>query len=339
MADITHLFKATIKAVKVRQKAAQTSETEREAIFPKRPKLDDDFDVRAREIVKNVTTLKEFLLEHRKAYLSFGNYLDDGRRALTDVERDQLDVDAENYTKICHETLGSLKVSTLKKASTPTMPLTGQRVLHRQVVITLLEAYLKAVCRLHSEQRAIRIKRAVDQRRIGRLEPERSAVASSHIETRTPSSAPGDGRARSEVMPGDSGDTNGGQRATRGDFVEDLAPSDEAEDITEEDARQFMLENQQMYNEFSSMSKEVKRIESKVVEISKLQELFTEKVLEQDRDIDRINETVMNSTINVMTGNEDVREAMKNNAGLRVYILFFLLVMTFTMLFLDWYND
>lgn len=42
---------------------------------------------------------------------------------------------------------------------------------------------------------------------------------------------------------------------------------------------------------------------------------------------------------NIKDGNEEIRKAIQNRASIRVYILFFLLVMAFTLLFLDWYNE
>ena len=53
----------------------------------------------------------------------------------------------------------------------------------------------------------------------------------------------------------------------------------------------------------------------------------------------RIGENLTGTTENLQMANEQIREAIKNNAGFRVWILFFLVVMTFSLLFLDWYND
>jgi syntaxin 18 len=89
----------------------------------------------------------------------------------------------------------------------------------------------------------------------------------------------------------------------------------------------------------NSLTEEVKQIESKVVRIAELQEIFTEKVLQQDKDIDRIASTVIGTTENIKDANEQIRQAIQRNAGLRVWILFFLVVMSFALLFLDWYND
>lgn len=59
----------------------------------------------------------------------------------------------------------------------------------------------------------------------------------------------------------------------------------------------------------------------------------------QKTDIERIATTVIGATENVKDGNEQVKQSIQRNAGLRVYVLFFLIVMSFTLLFLDWYND
>lgn len=110
------------------------------------------------------------------------------------------------------------------------------------------------------------------------------------------------------------------------------------EELSAEDIQMFELENAQLYNELNTVTEEIKQIESKVVHIAELQEVFTEKVLDQDKDLDKLMTTVVGSTENVKEANEQIRQAIQRNAGLRVWALFFLLVMSFSLLFLDWYN-
>lgn len=59
----------------------------------------------------------------------------------------------------------------------------------------------------------------------------------------------------------------------------------------------------------------------------------------QKHDIERIANAVVGTTENVKDANEQIKQAIQRNAGVRVYVLFFLLVMSFTLLFLDWYNE
>ena len=88
-----------------------------------------------------------------------------------------------------------------------------------------------------------------------------------------------------------------------------------------------------------SLKDDVQQIETKVVKIAELQQIFTEKVLQQKDDIETIASNTVRASENINDGNEEIRKAIQNRASIRVYILFFLLVMAFTLLFLDWYNE
>lgn len=67
--------------------------------------------------------------------------------------------------------------------------------------------------------------------------------------------------------------------------------------------------------------------------------LLSFQVTIQKTDIERIVTTVVGATENIKDANEQIKQAIQRNAGLRVWVLFFLIVMSFTLLFLDWYND
>ena len=101
----------------------------------------------------------------------------------------------------------------------------------------------------------------------------------------------------------------------------------------------FEQENEKMYQDLMNLKDDIQQIETKVVKIAELQEIFTEKVLQQRDDIDTIAANAVAATENVKDGNEELRRAIQRNASVRVYVLFFLLVMSFTLLFLDWYNE
>nr|KAF6393914.1 syntaxin 18 [Pipistrellus kuhlii] len=111
------------------------------------------------------------------------------------------------------------------------------------------------------------------------------------------------------------------------------------EELSPEEIQMFEQENQRLIGEMNSLFDEVRQIEGKVVEISRLQEVFTEKVLQQEAEIDSIHQLVVGATENIKEGNEDIREAIKNNAGFRVWVLFFLVMCSFSLLFLDWYDS
>lgn len=115
--------------------------------------------------------------------------------------------------------------------------------------------------------------------------------------------------------------------------------NDEEDVLSAEDMQLFEAENVHIYNLLQGVSEEVEQIEKNVVDIAQLQDIFTEKVAMQQHNIERIVSAVVGTTENVKDANEQIRQATQRNAGLRVWSLFFLLVMSFSLLFLDWYYD
>uniref|UniRef100_A0A8C5E8Q3 Syntaxin-18 n=1 Tax=Gouania willdenowi TaxID=441366 RepID=A0A8C5E8Q3_GOUWI len=254
-ADITLLFKASVKTVKTRNKAIGIGFDSTKEDILKRGRKKSGFSQKAKEVITNITKLKDFLLLHRKDYVSAGSLISSELSRMTDNERDQIDQDAQIFMRTCAEAIKQLRNEVEKQV------MSAQVKEHRGAVLDLIEVYLKGVCKLYSEQRAIRVKRMFEQ------------------------------------------------------------------------------ENQRLISEMNSLVDEVRQIEGKVVEISRLQEIFSEKVLQQETEIDSIHQLVVGATENVKEGNEDIREAIKNNAGFRVWILFFLVMCSFSLLFLDWYDS
>ncbi|ELU09741.1 hypothetical protein CAPTEDRAFT_127156 [Capitella teleta] len=304
MTDITNLFRATVKTVRTRQKKDKPIVDQ--SIIGSSKKR-GEFAVKSRNVVVGITKLRDFLLEHQKEYLSGSNALGWERSTLTDADRDQIDNNAQVIIRTCSEAIKILRNEAFMNKLQP------QVEEHRKSALALIDGYLKAVCKVYSEQKAIRVKRVVDKRRIARLEP-------------------GKRKTPDPTEYGNPQNDEGGKPSA------DKNSDEEEDEISPEEAQMFAVENEQLFDEMNSLVDDVKNIEGKVVEISRLQEIFADKILEQDSDINRIAETVVGTTENIKDANEEIREAIKNNAGMRVWILFFLTVCSFSLLFLDWYN-
>ncbi|KAK7109974.1 syntaxin-18-like [Littorina saxatilis] len=328
MADVTNAFKATVKAVKSRLKSQGNAAGDSVTNILPTAKHRGEFETKAREVTKSITKLRDFLLQHRKDYVNAGSLLSGHLSSMSDAERDQLDNDAQNIIKTCRETIHRFRQEAQKQKVHP------QVKEHRAIVIFVIDAYLKAVCRIYSEQKAVRVKRVVDKKKISRLEPDKKRSHVARLQT---------GHKAEEAAGVAKKDTRAtGEKASRPQTV-DLPPEkpsyeDTDTDISPEEAQMFEQENKALYDEMNSMVEDVRQIEGKVVEIAQLQEIFTEKVLEQDKQIDMISTTVVGASINVKDANEEIREAIKKKAEFRVWILFFLVVCSFSLLFLDWYN-
>uniref|UniRef100_A0A8C8DEC8 Syntaxin-18 n=1 Tax=Oryzias sinensis TaxID=183150 RepID=A0A8C8DEC8_9TELE len=320
--DITLLFKASVKTVKTRNKAIGIGfDSTKDEIF-KRSRTKSGFTQRAKEVITNITKLKDFLLQHRKDYISAGSLISSDLTRMTDGERDQIDQDAQIFMRTCSEAIKQLRGEVEKQAAP------AQIKEHRGAVLDLVETYLKGVCRVYSEQRAIRVKRMVDKKRLSRLTPERSSRPEKTLEV-----APTEEKTIIEESSEKS------ISEVQGSAVSLWEEGRVEDELSPEEIQMFEQENQRLVSEMSSLVDEVRQIEGKVVEISRLQEIFSEKVLQQESEIDNIHQLVVGATENVKEGNEDIREAIKNNAGFRVWILFFLVMCSFSLLFLDWYDS
>ncbi|XP_071828610.1 syntaxin-18-like [Apostichopus japonicus] len=322
MADITSLFKASVKTVRTRNKALGLGKENGKSLLLPHSRQKSDFSQKTKEVVGSITKLRDFLLKHQKEYINASSHLSSTVSLMSDSERDQIDQDAQDIIKTCSDSIRLIKGEAQRQK------VSDQVKGHREAVLELLDAYLKGVCRIYSEQRAIRVKRVVDKKRISRLQPEQIIMSKPSI-TSTQRQLGEEGSSNTQSSEANQVALEETEANERLDFDEEFTP---------EEMEAFQLENQSLFNEMTNLVDEVRQIEGKVVEITKLQEVFAEKVLTQSADIDRIAETAMKTTENIKQGNEDVRQAIKNTASLRVWILFFLVMCSFSLLFLDWYS-
>lgn len=327
--DITTLFKACVKTVRTRNKAFGVNDTDKNRIFGTKTQK-SEFTLGAKEVLGQITRLRDFLLEHRKAYLNFASHLSDTPQML-DVERDKIDAGAQRIMNTCSHLIQDFKKVFQKLDGSP------QVLEHRRAVLDLVEDYLKAVCKIYSEQRAIRVKRTLEIQKMSKLEMDSKRHNEFPVIQPTSSNSE---LSEPEEIKNSIHEESSPKKPRNMSNSNDTPPFFSDDDqLSSEEMQIFESENAQLYNELNSLTEEVKQIEGKVVKIAELQKIFTEKVLHQEKDIDRIATTVIGTTENVKDANEQIRQAIQRNAGLRVWILFFLAVMSFALLFLDWYND
>jgi len=328
--DVSALFRASVKTVNLRNKELGTSIENNLKILPKKIKPKSFFYMKAKAVIEQIFKLRELLLENHKAYLNFSNYLP-GAPHITDAERDKIDAGAQSIISTC-----SQLIKELKREVAASTEISQQNIEHREVILLLIEEYLKNVCKIYSEQKAMRVKRAMETRKIAKLLLDPKSIIDHPIIE--------DKRSALNIMEksvddrGNKNDSNESSPMKIQEINGDVNTLTYEEELSAEDIQIFESENEQLYNELNTITEEVRQIESKVVHIAELQEIFTEKVLDQDKDLDRLTTTVVGSTENVKEANDQIRQAIQRNAGLRAWILFFLLVMSFSLLFLDWYN-
>jgi syntaxin 18 len=161
--DQTGVFKTLVKTLRTSRKS------QNDAIIPRARTL-PPFARKTKEVVENITKLRDFLLKHRHDYINAAGHLTGEASQLTEQDRDQIDVEAQKYMKACSTLIANLRIEGSKEQ------VTDQQRIHREAVYGLLEGYLRDVCKLYSQQRAVRIKRVVEKKRISRLQSETSRL-------------------------------------------------------------------------------------------------------------------------------------------------------------------
>ena len=101
--------------------------------------------------------------------------------------------------------------------------------------------------------------------------------------------------------------------------------------------QQLEQENAQLFSSLSTHLSQLHQAESTASSISHLLTLFHTRVLEQSEQIERIEGNVVDSVALVERGVEQLRKAATRGASFRMMVMFMILLLSFCLLFLDWY--
>lgn len=322
--DKTGLFRDILKDVQNRGDFDKPGPDKNRILKSSQRPQKDPLEIKAHAILEHTSELNSFLSQNRDSYVDVLNR-EYSSNAMTDLDRDKIDAGANALIRTINGLVGEFKKN-LKSRMTK---LSVQHTSHLEAVGDILDGNLKSACHKYSEQKAIRVQKELEIQKLSRLEIKARKASASRELVNNNGDIPEEVMEVEEERP---------KAATKYNWALDDDDQDD-QDMTLEEMQLFERENEKMYDNLMSLKDDVQKIESKVIKIAELQEIFTEKVLQQKDDIDLISANAVASTENVKDGNEEIRKAIQSNASMRVYILFFLLVMSFTLLFLDWYNE
>nr|XP_028961487.1 syntaxin-81 isoform X2 [Malus domestica] len=90
--------------------------------------------------------------------------------------------------------------------------------------------------------------------------------------------------------------------------------------------------------ELTGLLDAVQETETKMAEMSALNHLMSTHVLQQAHQIEQLYDQAVEATTNVEFGNKEISKAIQRNSSSRTFLLLFLFVLTFSILFLEWYS-
>ncbi|CAJ0589587.1 unnamed protein product [Cylicocyclus nassatus] len=301
-------------------------------------------------IGRDLTELQQVVLSRRRGYLSFNSPM----RVMGESERDAFDKDTQ-------KALSQLEaaIRRLKGYVDGNTLLTDEKKL-LLLVVDSLQSYLKRTAKIVTDMRTIRVHNTANQQRMQRLyclveakqrrSQGRDGFVGDNNIRRSSAEATNLRYRRNKPEkeekhgPNEESEVKSGTDAQSGWDLGSAAPEDalpdesELSNLSPQDRTQLMVENERMFDRFSHVHAQIEGLETQIAEIQRLQEAFSEKVMDQEKDIEIINEQALHTSENLKDGNEWIRQAISNSAGRRVVVLFCIIVITFTLLFLDWYN-
>ncbi|XP_050080768.1 syntaxin-18 [Anopheles maculipalpis] len=331
--DITSLFKASVKTVRLKLPPHSIPQLDKNRILQKK-KATPEVWGKAKTLKQQVTLLRNFLLENRVAYMQLAEHLKNSAPQMTNDERDLIDRETEKTLADAAMLIASLR------HECNALQTDRQVKEFLALVIDSLYEYANGIRKIAQEQKQFRHRRQLETLQYIKLQPK---MKTDPYTKPLLDVVPQEKESRTRVESGD-GSRSAAADKSMSQTVEDMQDSSmyeeyENNDLSPEDIQMFESENVQLYNELKGLSEEVEQIQRNVADITQLQDIFTEKVTLQNTDIDRIATNVIGTTENMKDANEQIKQAIQRNAGLRVWVMFFFIVMSFTLLFLDWYNE
>ncbi|CAG9531217.1 unnamed protein product [Cercopithifilaria johnstoni] len=330
--------------------------------------------VEAQRIRRKLITLRNMVVSERKNYISdighsrrlIASYTD----SMSDFERDELDAKIEEMIRNCIKSIQALQHKI--NSSNLRAPDEGP---HLFEVLRMLGKHLNATTKIVAEMRALRTKKISNMRRTCRLatlaqlysmkrhktltQPSANENSTETISLKSNISSISDSMLSDAIIFGKDGlrkrilqntdikedgirksEHDGWSDVQIFDFqeVEQADDVDSLNNLDDDERTQLVIENGRLYSQSLQVDNDIQKVEKQMAELYQLQETFAEKVSEQEKDINVVNETTLLTVENIRVGNEQIRQAIQNMASRRVILLFCIIVLTFTLLFLDWYN-
>ncbi|KAM0933983.1 putative SNARE-complex protein Syntaxin-18 [Dioscorea sansibarensis] len=263
------------------------------------------FTKAALKTLSGINELERFIVKHRKDYV--------GLHRTTEQERDDIEHEVSIFIKSCKDQIDVLKngIHEEEKSGNARTWLNmrdggpnADVVAHKHGVVLILSEQLHAVTAQFDQLRSVRFQDAVNK-----AMPRRKMNKISNIKS-------------SESLPSDAAVIR--EHLSSG-------PVRIQDQLLDDETRALQVE-------LTSLLDAVQETETKMVEMSALNHLMSTHVLQQAQQIEQLYEQAVEATMNVERGNKELSQAIQRNSSSRTFLVLFLFVLTFSILFLDWYS-
>lgn len=252
-------------------------------------------------------------MKHRRDYVDL--------HRTTEQERDNIEHEVGVFVKACKEQIDILKNrihEEEKNGGAKTWLGTRDAssrldlIAHQHGVVLILSERLHSVTAQFDRLRSMRFQDAIN-----RAMPRKKIQKKPEIKPAEPSKS-------NLVLKSDV--------SKIGDQEVSTAPMRVQEQLLDDETRALQVE-------LTSLLDAVQETETKMMEMSALNHLMSTHVLQQAQQIQYLYDQAVEATNNVERGNKELSQAIQRNSSSRTFLLLFFFVLTFSVLFLDWYNN
>mmetsp|Transcript_12614 Transcript_12614/g.30444 ORF Transcript_12614/g.30444 Transcript_12614/m.30444 type:complete len:321 (+) Transcript_12614:90-1052(+) len=263
-----------------------------------------------------VRELHAFIAQHRADYLREGND--------SDGIRDGIESEVRLSVKAYQAHIGLLK-STVEETAAGRRE-GAQVVAHLHGVVLILTEYLQRVAASFDECREVRFKKvlAEAEHKRRRAPPPPPPAAPSGAKNAATSSS-----TSTSYPPS-------GEQQTQQQHQQLQQQVQHQQVQQQQQTRLSLSEGDLLVDELTGLVEQVRRAESKVVEMSALSSLFATHVQSQAAQIERLYTQAVESTRHLEGGNVELRKTISRRGDAQLYIAVLLFVATFGLVFLDW---
>ncbi|CAN0909625.1 SYP81 [Linum grandiflorum] len=270
-----------------------------------KPKQLSPFTKAALKTLESIGALEQFMLKHRKDYVDM--------HRTTEQERDGIEQEVSEFIKACKEQIDILKNS-INNEETNAKGWLGLRadssnvdtIAHKHGVVLILSEKLHAVTSQFDKLRAVRFQDAINKR-MPRRKQKRVATSTS-VDP-------------SKIDNPEMKEPN----------VTQMEPLRVQQQLLDDETRALQVE-------LTNLLDAAQQTETKMVEMSALNHLMSTHVLQQAQQIEHLYDQAVEATKNVELGNKELSQAIQRNSSSRTFLVLFLFVLTFSIIFLDWYS-
>eukprot|EP00696_Hemimastix_kukwesjijk_P009031 gnl/Hemi2/21416_TR7128_c0_g1_i1.p1 gnl/Hemi2/21416_TR7128_c0_g1~~gnl/Hemi2/21416_TR7128_c0_g1_i1.p1 ORF type:complete len:307 (-),score=52.51 gnl/Hemi2/21416_TR7128_c0_g1_i1:245-1165(-) len=273
----------------------------------------DTFVARAHDILQKIVAIQRYITQNRKDYLGLNKHLPSKTAKMTDSVRDQIDIAVEKeMVPQCTKCIDALKAQ-LVSSHTDLQP---DVLKFQHGILMSLYENLANTHQTFEDMRMTRLKREADSHGGSTIGIKLQDKASSLTSPKQPLPKP---RAQN------SDDAN-----SRTEPTVLSSPSDDADQI-------YAAENAELLQECKRLA-EVRTVETIAVTLSHVSREFASKIASQAKEIELLHDKAVDANANTQLANQQLETATESGVSSRLSFLTFLLLASFCLLVLHWYE-